>query len=96
MDRSVAPAGAQREGSVVARPGGEDGWYVDDRCTNCDVARQFALGLIGEVDGRSAVLRRPYGEAETGQMYAAAFLPPMTAPTHGLRQETLTPPELIS
>ena len=29
-------------------------WRVDDRCTNCDVARQFAPDLVEEVDGRSA------------------------------------------
>ncbi|MCL3999252.1 MBL fold metallo-hydrolase, partial [Streptomyces lavenduligriseus] len=41
-----------------------DGWYVDDRCTNCDVARQFAPELIGEADGRSRILRPPADEAE--------------------------------
>lgn len=49
-----------------------DGWYVDGRCTNCDVARQLAPGLIGEVDGRSAVLRQPHDEAEVRQLHAAA------------------------
>ncbi|MER7156143.1 MBL fold metallo-hydrolase, partial [Streptomyces lydicus] len=32
---------------------GTAGWYVDERCTNCDVARQLAPDLIGEADGRS-------------------------------------------
>ncbi|WP_372406734.1 MBL fold metallo-hydrolase [Streptomyces luteireticuli] len=50
-----------------------DGWYVDDRCTNCDAARQFAPGLIGEVDGKSELLRMPRDEAETRQLHAAAF-----------------------
>ncbi|MFF8957678.1 MBL fold metallo-hydrolase [Streptomyces sp. NPDC014894] len=52
---------------------GTPGWYVDDRCTNCDVARQLAPGLIGEVAGRSEVLRPPHGEAEERMMRAAAL-----------------------
>ncbi|WP_020672103.1 MBL fold metallo-hydrolase [Amycolatopsis nigrescens] len=47
-------------------------WYVDDRCTNCDVARQLAPGLIGEVDGRSEVLRQPRDRAETDLLHLAA------------------------
>ncbi|GAB1332032.1 4Fe-4S domain-containing protein [Streptomyces sennicomposti] len=50
-----------------------DGWYVDDRCTNCDVARQFAPELIDEHDGRSSIVRLPDGEAETRRLHAAAF-----------------------
>ncbi|MEU9123129.1 MBL fold metallo-hydrolase [Streptomyces sp. NPDC048506] len=48
-------------------------WYVDERCNNCDVARQLAPGLIGEVDGRSRVLRQPRDEAEERRLHAAAF-----------------------
>ncbi|WP_369386843.1 MBL fold metallo-hydrolase [Streptomyces sp. CG1] len=51
----------------------EDGWYVDERCTNCDVARQLAPGLIGEVDGRSAVLRQPRDHTEVRLVHAAAY-----------------------
>ncbi|CAL9355871.1 MBL fold metallo-hydrolase [Streptomyces sp. enrichment culture] len=50
-----------------------DGWYVDDRCTNCDVARQFAPELIGEADGRSRILRPPADEAENRSLHAAVF-----------------------
>ncbi|MER6026130.1 MBL fold metallo-hydrolase [Streptomyces sp. NPDC001851] len=50
----------------------EDGWYVDGRCANCDVARQLAPGLIGEVDGRAAVLRQPRDRTEERQLHAAA------------------------
>ncbi|MEU9453632.1 ferredoxin [Streptomyces sp. NPDC048277] len=57
------------------------GWWVDGRCTNCDVARQFAPGLIGEVGGRSAVLRQPRDEAETGRLHAAAH----ACPTRSVR-----------
>ncbi|MEV0370237.1 ferredoxin [Streptomyces sp. NPDC050636] len=49
------------------------GWYVDDRCTNCDVARQLAPGLISEVGGRSEILRQPHSEAEERRLHAAAF-----------------------
>ena len=49
------------------------GWQVDERCTNCDVARQFAPGLVAEVDGRSAVVRQPRTAAEERAMHAAAF-----------------------
>ncbi|WP_031161426.1 MBL fold metallo-hydrolase [Streptomyces durhamensis] len=50
----------------------EDGWYVDERCTNCDVARQLAPDLIGEVEGRAAVLRQPRDLTEVRQLHAAA------------------------
>ncbi|MCN9241643.1 MBL fold metallo-hydrolase [Streptomyces sp. RY43-2] len=50
-----------------------DGWYVDDRCTNCDVARQYAPDLIDEADGKSRILRMPSTTAERQRFYAAAF-----------------------
>lgn len=52
---------------------GANEWYVDDRCNNCDVARQLAPSLIGEVDGRSQVLHQPRTEAEERQLHTAAF-----------------------
>lgn len=64
--------------SDTARPdGGQNGWYVDDRCTNCDVARQLAPGLIGEADGRSRVLRQPRDEVETRLLHTAAYACPV-------------------
>ena len=48
-------------------------WHIDQRCTNCDVARQLAPGLIAEVDGRSSVARQPDSQAEEQALYAAAF-----------------------
>lgn len=48
-------------------------WRVDERCTNCDVARQLAPGLIAEVAGRSAVVRQPRTDAEERAVRAAAF-----------------------
>ncbi|MFG2141767.1 MBL fold metallo-hydrolase [Streptomyces sp. NPDC048650] len=65
-DTSTAPAAAAADGEA-------DGWYVDDRCNNCDVARQLAPGLIAEVGGRSEVVRQPRGEAEERLLHAAAF-----------------------
>ncbi|WP_116214758.1 MBL fold metallo-hydrolase [Streptomyces olivoreticuli] len=54
----------------------EGGWRVDERCTNCDVARQLAPGLIGEADGRSVVLRQPRGQDEVQRFHAAAHACP--------------------
>ncbi|MEV7085189.1 ferredoxin [Streptomyces sp. NPDC093085] len=62
-------------------PRTEDGWSVDDRCMNCNVARQLAPGLIGytaggEYGGLSTVVRQPENEAEERQMYLAAHACP--------------------
>ncbi|WP_046731487.1 4Fe-4S domain-containing protein [Streptomyces humi] len=57
------------------------GWRVDGRCTNCDVARQLAPGLIGEVDGRSVVLRQPRDAVEAERLHAAAH----ACPTRSVR-----------
>ena len=54
-------------------PTADASWHVDQRCTNCDVARQLAPGLIAEVDGRSSVVRQPRTEAEEVALEAAAF-----------------------
>ncbi len=48
-------------------------WFVDGNCMNCDVARQLAPGLIGEVGGRSELLRQPRDEADERALHAAAF-----------------------
>ncbi|MEU7135431.1 MBL fold metallo-hydrolase [Streptomyces sp. NPDC046261] len=61
------------ESPQSARPAGEPHWYVDSRCTNCDVARQLAPDLIREVDGRAEVVRQPRDEAEVRQLHAAAY-----------------------
>ncbi|MEY9845419.1 glyoxylase-like metal-dependent hydrolase (beta-lactamase superfamily II) [Streptacidiphilus sp. BW17] len=53
--------------------GSHNDWYVDDRCTNCDVARQLAPGLIEQVGGRSEVVRQPRDADELARMHAAAF-----------------------
>ena len=56
-------------------------WYVDGRCMNCDVARQLAPELIGEVGGRSEILRQPGDEAEADTLRAAAY----ACPTRSIR-----------
>lgn len=68
-------------------------WYVDDRCTNCDAARQFAPELIGEVHGKSEVLRPPRDEAEERRLHAAAFACPTRAirPASGQPDQALDP-----
>lgn len=50
-----------------------EGWYVDARCTNCDVARQLAPDVITERNGRAEVTRQPRNDAEARQLAAAAF-----------------------
>jgi glyoxylase-like metal-dependent hydrolase (beta-lactamase superfamily II) len=57
---------------MVEHMADEADWYVDRRCTNCDVARQLAPGLIDEVGGRSSVVRQPRNPAEEQLLYAAA------------------------
>jgi glyoxylase-like metal-dependent hydrolase (beta-lactamase superfamily II) len=49
------------------------GWRIDQRCTNCDVARQLAPGLIGEAGGRSAIIRQPRTDTEDKALHAAAY-----------------------
>ncbi|MFJ9693856.1 4Fe-4S domain-containing protein [Kitasatospora sp. NPDC101183] len=62
-------------------PGTPGHWSVDERCMNCDAARQFAPGLIEERAGRSAVVRPPKGEAEERSLLAAAH----ACPTRSIR-----------
>ncbi|MEU3617922.1 MBL fold metallo-hydrolase [Streptomyces sp. NPDC006872] len=58
-----------------------NGWFVDSRCINCNIARHTAPGLIGlgemgEYGPRSVVLRQPETEAEVAKMYLAAHACP--------------------
>ncbi|MEU8891547.1 MBL fold metallo-hydrolase [Streptomyces sp. NPDC048442] len=62
----------------------EAGWRVDERCMNCDVARQLAPGLIGEADGRAVVLRQPRNQTEIQQLHTAAH----ACPTRSIRPPT--------
>jgi glyoxylase-like metal-dependent hydrolase (beta-lactamase superfamily II)/ferredoxin len=67
------------------------GWYVDDRCINCDAARQLAPELIGEAEGRSRILRPPEDEAEVRRLHAAVF----ACPTRSIRPESGRPDETL-
>ncbi|MEV4186828.1 MBL fold metallo-hydrolase [Streptosporangium canum] len=68
-----------------------DGWYVDDRCINCDTARQLAPDLIGEAGGRSQILRPPNDETETRRLHAAAF----ACPTRSIRPASGQPDQAL-
>ncbi|GGX33138.1 4Fe-4S domain-containing protein [Streptomyces lomondensis] len=70
-----------------------DGWYVDDRCVNCDAARQLAPELIGEREGRSRILRPPGNAAEERRLHAAAFACPTRSirPASGRPDRSLDP-----
>jgi glyoxylase-like metal-dependent hydrolase (beta-lactamase superfamily II) len=63
-------------------PIADQNWTIDDRCTNCDVARQLAPDLIIERDRRSELIRQPRDEAEREQLLAAAH----ACPTRSIRQ----------
>ncbi|MFE2845403.1 MBL fold metallo-hydrolase [Streptomyces scopuliridis] len=59
----------------------EKGWHVDDRCLNCNIARQLAPGMIGykeggEYGGLSTVIRQPETQADVELMYQAAHACP--------------------
>lgn len=58
-----------------------ENWSIDDRCTNCDVARQLAPDLVREHAGRSELVRQPRDEAERRQLLAAAH----ACPTRSVR-----------
>ncbi|MFE6667106.1 MBL fold metallo-hydrolase [Streptomyces sp. NPDC057697] len=62
-------------------------WYVDDRCTNCDVARQFAPELIIEEERASRILRQPGDDAENRRLHAAVF----ACPTRSIRSASGQP-----
>lgn len=45
---------AQRHRANVSGP-----WFVDRTCINCDVSRQCAPWMFGEVDDQAVVVRQP-------------------------------------
>ncbi|MFJ8622563.1 MBL fold metallo-hydrolase [Kitasatospora sp. NPDC093550] len=67
--------------AVNTRSDASENWSIDDRCTNCDVARQLAPGLVREHAGRSELVRQPRDEAELRQLRAAAH----ACPTRSIR-----------
>jgi glyoxylase-like metal-dependent hydrolase (beta-lactamase superfamily II) len=62
----------------VRHPDNVDGdWYADTRCIDCDVARQYAPGLIeADADGLSVVARQPTTDHEEAAMWRAAVACP--------------------
>jgi glyoxylase-like metal-dependent hydrolase (beta-lactamase superfamily II) len=58
-------------------------WFVDTRCIDCDVARQWAPGLIGVDDGGlSYVARQPASPDEEAAMWRAAVACPTRSIGH--------------
>lgn len=56
-------------------------WFVDTRCIDCDVARQWAPGLIAADDaGLSYIARQPVSPDEEAAMWRAA----MACPTRSI------------
>ncbi|MEU6128459.1 ferredoxin, partial [Saccharopolyspora sp. NPDC047091] len=59
-----------------------DDWSVDDRCINCNLARQHAPGMIGfdrdhgPYGGKSVILRQPETDEEVRNLYRAAHACP--------------------
>ena len=77
----MAGSGSRHPGNVPGR------WFVDDRCIDCDAARQLAPDLIHRVDGTSVVVRQPAGPEEEVVMWRAAI----ACPTRSVRTDPPTP-----
>lgn len=89
MNDGLLPASTGDQGAVTGAEklsAGDSGWYVDTRCTNCDVARQLAPELIREAAGRSEMIRQPRNRAEARQLHAAAFACPVRSIRHSGRR----------
>ncbi|NSC24990.1 MBL fold metallo-hydrolase [Streptomyces albus subsp. chlorinus] len=67
--------------TVTRRGHADAGWYVDGRCTDCDVARQLAPDLVVQAQGRSEIVRQPRDEEEERQLLTAA----LACPTRSIR-----------
>ncbi len=73
-------------------PAGAPGdWFVDDRCIDCDAARQVAPGLIARnrSDGVSVFTRQP----ETDEEIEMAWRAVMVCPTRSVGHVSLKRPE---
>lgn len=74
-------------------PSGTDGdWFVDDRCFDCDAARQVAPGLVirNASDGNSVFARQP----ETPEEIEMAWRAVMVCPTRSVGHASLKRPEV--
>jgi hypothetical protein len=65
-------------------------WFVDDRCIDCDAARQVAPGLIARnpTDGVSVFTRQPATEEEVAMAWRAVLV----CPTRSVGHETIRQP----
>jgi glyoxylase-like metal-dependent hydrolase (beta-lactamase superfamily II) len=83
---------ARRHAANVAGP-----WFVDTTCINCDVSRQCAPWMFGEVDGQAVVVRQPATPEEVVQASRAMLACPTASigvlgekpPAHALFPEAL-------
>lgn len=67
-------------------------WFVDTRCIDCDVARQWAPGLIeADAAGLSYVARQPRSEEEQAAMWRAAEACPTRSIGHRSLRRPATP-----
>lgn len=71
--------------------GAPGSWFVDDRCIDCDAARQVAPGLIARNrgDGVSYFIRQPESDDEIEMAWRAV----MVCPTRSVGHESLKRPE---
>jgi ferredoxin len=75
----------------LRHPAGIDGpWFVDDRCIDCDAARQVAPGLIARNpgDGVSVFTRQPQTDDEVTMAWRAV----LACPTRSVGHETIRQP----
>ena len=75
-------------------PAGAPGpWFVDDRCIDCDAARQVAPGLIerNPGDGVSLFVRQPETAAEIEMAWRAAVVCPTRSVGHETERRPPTP-----
>jgi glyoxylase-like metal-dependent hydrolase (beta-lactamase superfamily II)/ferredoxin len=70
----------------------EGEWFVDTRCIDCDVARQWAPGLIeADDEGLSYVARQPASPSEEAAMWRAAVACPTQSIGHRSVRRPPTP-----
>jgi glyoxylase-like metal-dependent hydrolase (beta-lactamase superfamily II) len=75
----------------MRHPAGAPGpWFVDERCIDCDAARQVAPGLIARNpdDGVSVFTRQPETDAEVAMAWRAVLV----CPTRSVGHETIRQP----
>lgn len=85
-----APYMARRDEAHPLDVEGE--WFVDTRCIDCDVARQWAPDLIAaDGDGLSYVVRQPSSPDDEAAMWRAAVACPTQSIGHRTRRKPPVP-----